>query len=720
MPKGSVGETRRGGYDKDLVNREVLAVCDHYLSHRRREGKRQTYVCPLCGGRRFEVEPNRGYAGCFAPDCPVPTTTDALGIIAYFEDLQLAGRGFVECLRRGYDILGLPEPVREGALEEAGEKGGGDRRREHSAPGSDERGRGTCPDPDSRWRAAATEGPPPEGSTLEQPMQAWQEHVDGSRSAIPAVVIHEHEADREPLDRRDERPVSTGGVDAAGRSRVSREPDSGLQRAHAVYEELLQLCPLKYRDREFFCERGLDARTIAEGRYGSISRARCGHVLEALRGRFADEELLAVPGFYRATGGQLRFSLYGDYVLTPYYDREGYIRTVEGRFTGEEMGAYDTKYKALSGSGVHLYVHPRFSPDEVVAFCEGAVGAMVAARYGFAVASIKGFRNYRRPPESREGDYSVLPELEGVDFEGRKVVYIPDVDVKPKSYEAVMSAVPDACEWLIERRGGAARVAALPGGAKDLDEWLLSLDETRRVESFHELLRSASPVRQWMEGHAPAAPESESRSVLQESVDHEGPRAGAAAPPSPVGRTAGSGTSRGDGRSSNRRVHRFESPTEDEPDIDEAGLGRHESVDEASTQKPSNTWRPCADADTAEGCSAEHRCRAHSTRVTTTTAGGGMGTTAGQAVDTLEETARERSQIPARTEGEGALLAAVFVVATPVAAASAGVLSGDLLDWARCAGLGTGTAMWVTYGIARLMHWRSARKMVRHIAGRDV
>ena len=160
------------------------------------------------------------------------------------------------------------------------------------------------------------------------------------------------------------------------------------------------------------------------------------------------------------------------------------------------------------GSRVYLYVHSRFAPGEVVAFCEGAIGAMVAARCGLRVAAIKGMRNYRRPPVGREDGYSVLPELEGVDFGGREVLYIPDLDVKPETRAEAMAEVPKACQWLIERQGGRAKVVLLhretgvgedgSRGAKDLDEWLLSLDDGERVEKFRELLEGAIGIEEWV------------------------------------------------------------------------------------------------------------------------------------------------------------------------------------------------------------------------------
>lgn len=72
--RSSEGErqTFRTVYDPERVKHEVLAISDYYLRERRKEGRRYTYRCPGCGGRRFEVEPVRGMAGCFSAGCGVP------------------------------------------------------------------------------------------------------------------------------------------------------------------------------------------------------------------------------------------------------------------------------------------------------------------------------------------------------------------------------------------------------------------------------------------------------------------------------------------------------------------------------------------------------------------------------------------------------------------------------------------------------------------------
>lgn len=102
-------------YDKDLINSRIIEVCDYYLpGDGKREGyKRRVWVCPECGGDKFAANSEREIAGCFSASCPVPTTRDAVGLIAYFESYELRGEQFVRCLQKGYEILGIPEPDHE-------------------------------------------------------------------------------------------------------------------------------------------------------------------------------------------------------------------------------------------------------------------------------------------------------------------------------------------------------------------------------------------------------------------------------------------------------------------------------------------------------------------------------------------------------------------------------------------------------------------------------
>ncbi|MDN5697257.1 MAG: DUF3854 domain-containing protein, partial [Rubrobacter sp.] len=145
----------------------------------------------------------------------------------------------------------------------------------------------------------------------------------------------------------------------------------------------------------------------------------------------------------------------------------------------------------------HLYVFPTFQPQHVMAFCEGLMGAIIAAQNGIAVASIKGCRCYRRSPIGKGKPYRVLAELLGVDFGGRAVYYIPDLDVKEKTRAEVEKAAPQAAKWLIEKQNGTPYIARLPEDAEDLDKWLLSMEEHERVTELVKLTQTAITPKQW-------------------------------------------------------------------------------------------------------------------------------------------------------------------------------------------------------------------------------
>ena len=96
--------------DKESVKLAIIDVCAHYLGPAsRRSGSRFVWACRGCGKPKFEAtERKGGVAGCFNADCPVPTSTDAIGVIAFFEDLDPA-RDFRRILERGREILGHPK-----------------------------------------------------------------------------------------------------------------------------------------------------------------------------------------------------------------------------------------------------------------------------------------------------------------------------------------------------------------------------------------------------------------------------------------------------------------------------------------------------------------------------------------------------------------------------------------------------------------------------------
>jgi hypothetical protein len=104
--------------DKNLVKREIVRVCAHYLGPGKTVGSRTGWECPACGKQKLEANAREGIAGCWNERCEVPTTTDAIGIIAFFEGIEPRGRGFGQILEKGYEVLDLSAsdtPRAEGA-----------------------------------------------------------------------------------------------------------------------------------------------------------------------------------------------------------------------------------------------------------------------------------------------------------------------------------------------------------------------------------------------------------------------------------------------------------------------------------------------------------------------------------------------------------------------------------------------------------------------------
>ena len=371
--------------DKEAVKLAIIDVCAHYLGPAsRRSGSRFVWPCRGCGKPKFEAtERKGGVAGCFNADCPVPTSTDAIGVIAFFEDLDPA-RDFRRILERGREILGHPDagPALRRAAPEAGQR-----------------------------------KPPPDPDLLD-----------------------------------------------------------------AVYGRLLALCPVTGRALAFWEARGVTRETAEWGRFGSVTPARARAANARLEEEFGRRDLLSVPGFFENRAGNVSFTLTGDYALIPYHDREGRVTTLEGRSMTQTQERRTSKYVSLRDSGSHLYVFPGFTPDDLEAFTEGPIGAIVAAQEGIRVGSIKGIRCHRDP------DGGPLPELAGANFEGRTIPYIPDSDDPPK--QDVLEEAPRAARSLTVGQGGRPALAILPRGM-DLDEWLLSLPREGRRRAFVELLRGA-------------------------------------------------------------------------------------------------------------------------------------------------------------------------------------------------------------------------------------
>ncbi len=433
-------KTRRNAPDKELIRERTLDVLAYYLNAPGKDqGSRVVWDCPSCNkAEKFAVKKAERKGGCLVAGCRLEGYEDVFSLVARFEDLDCR-TDFLQVLQKAYDALGLdPDALNNGQRK---------RQKQYSREeGASRRGSGSA-------RTVSLKGRARDHS-----------HMEATTSG-------------------DAGPEAARGCDQAEIRELSGR----------AYERIMGLCPLESRDRRYLRTRGLSYETIMRGRFGTMTAARAREVKAALQRELGREALLSVPGFSEdEETGRLKFTLSGDYLLIPYHDAEGRITTIEGRVAGkvpEGMG----KYVSLRRAGNHLYVFPGHEPGSLLAVCEGAMGAIVAAEAGLSVGAIQGCERYRASlspdfPDGEPGD--PLLELMGADFGGRTLVYVPDADDPPNP--RVLRAAPEASRCLAEPRNARPAICLLPDGM-DLDEWLLTLEPDERRCRFEELLRIAGP-----------------------------------------------------------------------------------------------------------------------------------------------------------------------------------------------------------------------------------
>lgn len=424
----------RKRYDKELVRDRTLELLAIRLGPPKDQGARSVWDCPACGKReKYSVVKATGKGGCLVADCRLAGSADVFAMLADLEDLDYQA-DFLAVLARSYELLGLEPDAGDGAA-----------------------------------AAGASPKAPPRAVLV--PRRSRSSQNGGAHDPRP-------HPDRTETRRGDS--PSPGDLRAL------------LALAARVYQRILELCPLESRDRGYLRGRGISYETIRRGRFGTMTALRAKNVKAVLQREFGRQELLKVPGFSEdEDDGRLKFTLTGDYILIPYHDAQGCVTTIEGRVVGESQGP--RKYVTLRRAGNHLYLFPGRRPGDLLAVCEGAMGAIVAAECGFAVGAIMGCERFRASPspemlDGTPGDS--LLELKGADFGGRTVPYIPDAEDPPNPN--VLRAAPKAARWIAQPQNGRAAICLLPKGA-DLDEWLLSLDPDERQARFAGLLAGASP-----------------------------------------------------------------------------------------------------------------------------------------------------------------------------------------------------------------------------------
>lgn len=276
------------------------------------------------------------------------------------------------------------------------------------------------------------------------------------------------------------------------RDRSGHRASAGVRRLRdEIYRAMLQALPLKEVHLEALSRRGVMRETARVGGLGSLDEERAGRVAARFVKRFGARRLLSVPGFERAGSESVRFALRGEYMLLPCFDGEGLLSTVEALPVDGETGqASDEETVPLPDAGDHLYVFAAYRPDEVEGFCEGPLGALLAAQDDVVVGAIGGFRRY--------GPGVSLPELDGVDLSGRTLAYVPRAGCGEEN--ARFHEAERAARRLIERQGGRPLVAGVrdagrEDGPTSLAEWLLSLPEHEETYRGLRELFPESPRR---------------------------------------------------------------------------------------------------------------------------------------------------------------------------------------------------------------------------------
>lgn len=301
----------------------------------------------------------------------------------------------------------------------------------------------------------------------------------------------------------------TTGGSQSGRRSVSA---AARKNRDEVYRAMIALLPPKDEHLDALEKKGVIREAATVGRLASLDAERVRQFVPKLAERFGAKKLRSVPGFEHDGTGNVRFVMAPggapdasrEYLLLPCFDPGGRLAGLEGL-------AYDPQNRELEleetvplkGAGSHLYVFAHYEPDQLEGFCEGPLGALLAAQDDVVIGATGGFRRYRAasgPGEGRQPLEAVLSELDGVDFGGRQIAYAPRSGVSLGEANARYHEVEPAARWLIERQNGSPAVVGLgdddPGAGDgaaptSLGEWILSLDEHESETRLRELFPEA-------------------------------------------------------------------------------------------------------------------------------------------------------------------------------------------------------------------------------------
>jgi hypothetical protein len=343
---------------------------------------------------------------------------------------------------------------------------------------------------------------------------------DRSASRSGAKQQEGNEAQPELWDEADE-------PSAPSAKPARREVSRGARKLRdEVYRALIEKLPPQEEHLAALERLGVMRATARVGRFASLGPGAARTAVAELSERFGAKRLLTVPGFEADEGGKVSLAWAQgrseQYVLIPCFDADGLLAGVEGMPFDQKSGELDAEETVpLKRAGAHLYVFAHYPPGQLEGFCEGPLGAMLAAQEDVVIGAIGGFRRYGAasgPGVGRQAADAVLPELEGVDLSGRRIPYVPRSGVGEPN--ARYHEAPKAARWLAQRRGGDPAVVALAGGDEpegepageasedgdhgptSLGEWVRALPEDVAQDRLRELFPE-SPARPEQESDAP-------------------------------------------------------------------------------------------------------------------------------------------------------------------------------------------------------------------------
>ena len=235
---------------------------------------------------------------------------------------------------------------------------------------------------------------------------------------------------------------------------------------------------------------------------GSMSRNRARNIISKLVSMFDAEALVEVDGFREGNDGCIEMSITGDYCLIPFRDSSGAISAIQalpvssgenagedaGEDAGESGAQLDTGREIVwcGEPGDHLYL-PAGEPSKMEVIVTSTIESLRLCACGVRAAAIREVGAYKPAPGK-----DTLPQLEGVNLDGRGVLYAPMLG-DPPSRRTVADA-PNAMRALVGAAGGVPLMIAEDPDGKPIGEYLLNQPILERREAFENLLAEAIPV----------------------------------------------------------------------------------------------------------------------------------------------------------------------------------------------------------------------------------